>query len=63
MQNIKQWWDDSKSTQGIHMYHFQQRTKIIKTNLKKWNKETFGNIFKEKKKFGDKYGAAPTTNY
>jgi hypothetical protein len=37
-----------KNIQGIPMYRFQQRLKYIKAKLKKWNKETFGNIFKEK---------------
>ena len=27
------------------MYQFQQKLKILKTNIKKWNKESFGNIF------------------
>ena len=31
------------------MYQFQQKLKILKTSIKKWNKETFGNIFQAKK--------------
>jgi hypothetical protein len=50
MEKIEQWWNESKSIQGIPMYHFQQCLKFIKNKLKKWNKETFGNIFKEKEK-------------
>ena len=30
------------------MYQFQQKLKILKTNIKKWNKELFGNIFRAK---------------
>ena len=30
------------------MYKFQQRLKIIKTKLKEWNRDHFGNIFQEK---------------
>ena len=30
------------------MYQFQQKIKILKTNIKKWNKESFGNIFHAK---------------
>lgn len=30
------------------MFAFQQKSKYIKDNLKKWNKESFGNIMKEK---------------
>ena len=27
------------------MYQFQQKFKLLKVNIKKWNKESFGNIF------------------
>ena len=30
------------------MMRFQQRLKLIKAHLKKWNKEEFGNIHQEK---------------
>ena len=30
------------------MYQFQQKLKLLKDNIKKWNKEYFGNIFQEK---------------
>ena len=30
------------------MYKFQYKIKYIKGKIKKWNKEEFGNIFKEK---------------
>ena len=31
------------------MYIIQQKLKTIKTNLKQWNKDTFGNIMQAKK--------------
>lgn len=31
------------------MYHFQQRMKHIKRQIKTWNYTTFGNIFQEQK--------------
>ena len=30
------------------MYQFKQKLKLLKDNIKKWNKESFGNIFQEK---------------
>ena len=30
------------------MYQFLQKLKILKTNIKKWNKDSFGNIFQAK---------------
>ena len=30
------------------MYQFQQKLKILKSNIKKWNTESFGNIFQAK---------------
>ena len=31
------------------MFQFQQKLKLLKDHIKKWNKESFGNIFQEKK--------------
>ena len=31
------------------MYKFQQKLKTLKIRIKQWNKESFGNIFQEKK--------------
>ena len=33
---------------GSRMFNFQQKLKQVKENLKKWNKETFGNIMTKK---------------
>ena len=30
------------------MYQFQQKLKLLKVNIKKWNKEYFGKIFQAK---------------
>ena len=35
-------------TGGLRMFNFQHKLKQVKENLKKWNKETFGNIMTEK---------------
>ena len=32
------------------MYIFQQKMKYIKERIKKWNKDSFGNIMEEKEK-------------
>lgn len=37
------------SITGNNMYKFQQKLKYIKEEIKKWNKETFGNIFTDKR--------------
>ena len=36
------------------MYNLQAKLKNIKTRLKSWNQEVFGNIFKEKKVLEEK---------
>lgn len=38
------------------MYALQQKLKYIKANLKKWNKESFGNIMEEKIRLEEKIG-------
>jgi len=42
------------------MYTFQQKLKHIKEEIKKWNKETFGNIITDNKKIGGSTGTSPT---
>ena len=32
------------------MFHFQQKLKALKANIRTWNKEDFGNIFADKKR-------------
>ena len=39
---------------GTWMYQFQQKLKLLKSNIKKWNKDSFGNIFQAKKELDNK---------
>jgi len=43
------------------MYIFQQKLKIIKANLKCWNKNTFGNIFQAKRELEEKMAGLQQT--
>lgn len=43
-----EWWKEFEDPEGSRMYAFQQKLKYIKTNLKTWNKESFGNIMEER---------------
>ena len=52
---LKQWWTDFYPIKGTLMYWFQQKLNILKGKIKRWNIESFGNIFQEKKQFGDEY--------
>ena len=36
--------------QTLNMLSFQQNLKALKSKIKKWNKEEFGNIFREKRR-------------
>ena len=45
---LKEWWEEIPTIKGTQMYQVQQKLKILKTKIKKWNKKYFGNIFKEK---------------
>lgn len=49
---VKTWWQESKTgVEGRNKMHtFQIRLKDLKGKIKKWNKEEFGNIKKEKRK-------------
>ena len=46
---MRDWWKGIESKQGTCMYKFQQKLKTLKIRIKQWNKESFGNIFQEKK--------------
>lgn len=41
---MKEWWDNCPNIEGSRMFVFQQKLKYIKECVKKWNKESFGNI-------------------
>ena len=45
---MKEWWRNCPPTDGSPMYIFQQKLKYIKERIKKWNKDSFGNIMEEK---------------
>lgn len=54
MQNIQSWWTQTTIESDNIMYIFLQKLKIIKANLKCWNKNTFGNIFQAKRELEEK---------
>jgi len=54
MENIKSWWTQTTIRSDNIMYIFQQKLKTIKSNLKRWNKDTFGDIFQAKKELEEK---------
>jgi hypothetical protein len=48
-QNLsKSWWEQAEIDHGTCMYKFQQRLKNFKVQLKRWNKNVFGNILQRK---------------
>ena len=47
--NIDKWWREDLNIQGTRMFILQQKLKNIKSKLKGWNKNEFGNIFKAKR--------------
>jgi exonuclease III len=50
-ENINQWWREEQPEQGTRMFKLYKKLKYIKHKLKEWNKEIFGNINQEKKKY------------
>lgn len=54
MENINNWWTQTTIRSDNIMYIFQQKLKTIKSNLKRWNKDTFGDIFQAKKELEEK---------
>eukprot|EP00253_Pinus_taeda_P032290 PITA_32290 len=49
MQNIQNWWTQATIRSDNIMYIIQQKLKTIKTNLKQWSKDTFGDIIQAKR--------------
>ena len=49
-EKIKSWWGELREGQEHRMYNFQQNLKGLKEKIKKWNKEYFWNIFREKRR-------------
>ena len=48
--NMRDWWKVIEPERGTCMFKFQQKLKTLKIRIKQWNKESFGNIFQEKKR-------------
>eukprot|EP00253_Pinus_taeda_P011111 PITA_11111 len=42
---IRSTWNTFQSLEGSKMFQFQQKLKHLKSQIKRWNQETFGNIF------------------
>jgi hypothetical protein len=51
MPSMKKWWKTIDSSQVSLMFQFQQKLKKVKQQIKKWNREVFGNICFEKENF------------
>ena len=45
---VQQWWQELVPSSGTTMYCFQQKLKMLKSKIRIWNKEEFGNIFEDK---------------
>jgi len=45
---IRTTWQNLNSSEGTKMAQFQKKLKYLKEEIKRWNKFTFGNIFKSK---------------
>jgi hypothetical protein len=54
------WWNTDEIQKGTKMYCFQQKLKYFKQQVRKWNKEVFGNIFQERKLLEQKLEALQT---
>ena len=54
LDKLKEWWEDLPSIRGTRMYDFQQNLKLLKNKIKKWNSDSFGNSFREKKELDSK---------
>ena len=48
LNTLQNWWFDLQVIGRSKMYIFQQKLKILKAHLKKWNMDTFRNIFHTK---------------
>lgn len=52
MDQVKTWWK-SHNFQGSPSFVLARKLRALKTNLKKWIEEIFGNVGKRKKDLGD----------
>jgi hypothetical protein len=53
-ENFESWWNSTTINSGSPMYCLQQCLKNLKQQIRKWNKEEFGNIFSSKSKLTEK---------
>ena len=51
---VKQWWEDFEVPKGSVMFKFHHRLKYLKGKIRSWNKNSFGNIFLEKRRLEEK---------
>jgi len=51
---IRQWWSEFDPPHGTIMFQFQQKLKYLKGRIKKWNANSFGNLFQEKHRLDNK---------
>eukprot|EP00253_Pinus_taeda_P028735 PITA_28735 len=50
---VKTIWASFIPSEGSKMYQLQQKLWFLKSHLKRWNRETFGNIFEEQQKLNN----------
>ena len=50
------WWEELSEGDEPSMYKIKKKLRGLKTKIKKWNKEEFGNIFSEKKILESRHG-------
>eukprot|EP00253_Pinus_taeda_P002560 PITA_02560 len=50
---VKTTWASFIPPEGSKMYQLQQKLWFLKSHLKRWNRETFGNIFEEQQKLNN----------
>jgi hypothetical protein len=53
---IIEWWQGLEEPEGSQIYVLKQKLKHIKDNLKKWSKDSFGNIMEEKLRLENQIG-------
>ena len=54
LEKLKEWWEAMPTIRGTRMYQFQKKLKLLKSKIKKWNKDSFGNIFQSKQELDRK---------
>ena len=57
---IKEWW--SVKVEGTAMFKVAKKLRNVKDNMKRWNRETFGNIFESKRRILEELMRFKTTS-